>query len=51
MAEQFANGEIIFEHLATDLMTAGILSKAGGGANFEGRRDELVKENPDLQDA
>ena len=30
---------------------ADILSKAGGGANFGARRDELVKKDPDLQDA
>ena len=30
---------------------ADILSKTGGGANFGARRDELVKKDPDLQDA
>ena len=49
MAEQYANGEIVFEHLGTELMTADILSKPGGGPNFGARRDELVKENPELQ--
>jgi hypothetical protein len=49
MAEQYANGEIVFEHLGTELMTADILSKPGVGSNFGARRDELVKENPELQ--
>jgi hypothetical protein len=51
VAEQYINGEIVFEHLDTKHMTADILSKPGGGSNFEELRDHLVHEASNVQRA
>ena len=50
VAEQYANGEITFDHLDTERMTADILTKPGGGSNFTDlpSRNDLVKDPTEL---
>jgi len=48
VAEQYVNGEITFDHLDTERMTADILTKPGGGSNFTDLRNELVKDPTEL---